>query len=88
VFAFVRATVVHETGCSTLQQVHHGSLRPFSDAGFVHGRTEMREPPSGLPRANQPMDVAALHADISTATSIPTASSVADRLVGTRRPLV
>ncbi len=42
---FLRRAVVHETSCSTLQQVHHGSLRPFSDAGFIHSRTEMREPP-------------------------------------------
>ena len=77
---FFRRAVVREADCGTSQHAHHGRLWPFSNASFVHGRTEMREPPSGLLRANQPMDVAALHADIPDAAHLASEESFEELL--------
>ena len=50
--------------------MHHGGVRVFVDAGFVHGGIEVCEPPSGLVGADQPMDVPALHANVSDAARL------------------
>ena len=62
--------VVHQPSGGSSQQVHDGGLRVLGCAGCFHGAAEMCEPPSGLVGTDQPMDVTALHADISDAAHL------------------
>ena len=63
-------TVVHEARRGPPQQVHNGGLRPLADAGCLHGCTEVAEPPGGLAGRDEPMQMAALHADIPDAADL------------------
>jgi len=63
-------TVVHEARRGPPQQVHHGGLSALTDAGCLHGCTEVAEPPSGLAGRDKAVQMAALHADISDAADL------------------
>ena len=62
--------VVHETRRGPSQQVHNGGLRALADAGCLHGGTEVVQPPGGLAGRDEPVQMAALHADIPDATRL------------------
>jgi len=62
--------VVHEARRGPPQQVHDGGLRALADAGCLHGGTEVAEPPGGLAGRDEPVQMAALHADIPDAAHL------------------
>jgi hypothetical protein len=63
-------TVVHEARRGHPQQVRNGGLRALADAGCLHGCTEVAEPPGGLAGRDEPVQMAALHADIPDAAHL------------------
>ena len=59
--------VVHQARRGPPQQVDNGGVPTLADAGGLHGGTEVVQPPGGLAGRDEPVQMAALHADIPDA---------------------